>query len=409
MVAWAQRYSQPSASTGHGDLCELVKEAVFLFLFLPITLTLPRQSTMSKAPPLLPFHADVLTEVFFFLDRKSMARCARVNSAFYTLAVPQLYRSITIDLESDTETLVNYMRANREEIMAGTVSMADAPWVLVPTLVELAKPRLGIDLKSLVRHVDLDTHQISTCEGTGNILPSLSGLKSVRLTLHQSSILQDVQYYSLHPWDFAACCVLEEISIPKLVVRNVPLLYARASQNLAPKRALKDTEETVFSLFPDQAVVGTNMKFESASCGLSGILRAMPPSTKRLTLIFWTDPTNAEHGPGSVWKPSPRPLKDGEGSVIETSWVGRFFAQLGRFAKVYHTTFTIVNVGNVDPTAILEDGDEDHSTEHVQEVVEDFVRRSVGEDKVEFRQMRGYMRSREAEGVFDNEEFRLWM
>lgn len=364
---------------------------------------------MNETQRLLPFHADVLNEVFFFLDTPSLARCARVNSAFYTLAVPRLYRSIKIDLEADTDTLMGYMRANREEIMAGTVSMADAPWVLVPVLVELAKPRLGINLRDLVRHVDLDTHNISTCEGTGNVLPSLSGLKSVRLTLHQSSILQDVQYYSLHPWDFEACCVLGEVVVPKLVVRNVPLLYARASQNLAPKPALRDTEETVFSLYPDQAVVGTNMKFESASCGLSGLLRAMPPSTKRLTLVFWTDPTNAEHGPGSVWKPSPRPLRDGEGSVLETSWVGRFFAQLSRFANASRTTFTVVNVGSVDPVAILENGDENHSSEHVQAIVEEYVRRSVGEDKIAFVGMREYMASRDAEGVFDDEEYALWM
>lgn len=361
------------------------------------------------ASELLPFHADVLAEVFFYLDPRTLSRCARVNSAFYALAVPPLYRTIRIDLEEDTDTLMGYMRSHRDAIMAGRVTMASAPWVLVPVLVELGRPRLGVDLRTLVRHVDVSTHEITTCEGTGNVLPALPNLRSVRVTLHQSSILHDVQYYSLHPWDFTACSVLGGLRIPRLIVRNVPLLYARASQNVAPAPALKSCEDVVFSLFPDQAVVGTNMKFEDPACGLRGVLRAMPPATRRLTLVFWTDPTAQEHGPGAVWKPSPRPLRAGEGGTLETSWVGRLFGDLARWAAAARTTVTVVNAGNIDPGAILESADEDHSEQHVQDTVEAFVRRTAPADKVRFCRMREYMRSNEAEGVFDDDEFRLWM
>lgn len=357
----------------------------------------------------LPLPADVLSEVFFFLDRPSLARCARVNSSFYVLSIPLLYRSITIDQDRDTDRQMAYFQQNRSRFKSGELTPESAPWILMRVLSSEARPRLSLTLRDLVRHVDLPSHQISTCMGTGNALPSLPNLRSVRITLHQSSILQGVQYFTHHPWDFSACSALEEVQIPKLVVRCAPLLYARMSQNLAPKVALARTEEVVLCLWPDQAVVGTNMKYESTACGFNGILRAIPPSTRHLTLVFWTDPTNDEIGPGAVWRPSPRPRRDGEGTVLETSWVGRFFDQLARFAKTSEMRFTIVNVGSVDPTAVLEREDEDHGALHVQDVVEEYVRRYVGEEKVRLVEMRKYMRSPEAEGVFDEDEYRLWV
>lgn len=268
--------------------------------------------TLSERPEPLP--NDIIAEILSHLPLTSLPTCMRINSTWHRLALPLLYRRITISGEPELE----WQEDCRHSTHRSRQNRRGLPldWPLFHK-----SRRLELYPLSFVRDLTIPAFLPSTLT-----LPKFDNLDTLRIVIGWLS--PDQMQITRHP--------VVRLSARTLVIAAAPVLYNR----LEPRLVQGSFGRVVMRCEPDRAVVGTNYKYEPASFGANGILRFMETFDESVPLVIVFDSP-----PGGIWRPSPRPGVTGPG--VQGSWLGRLVTGLAE--GMGQREIVLVNASSTDP------------------------------------------------------------
>ncbi|KAL7419424.1 PAB1 binding protein [Cryptotrichosporon argae] len=329
---------------------------------------------------------ELILLILSYCDLKSRTRCARASRRLRKIVLPLLYHHVAIRPGALGSPLCPrasmFCTPAQRQRWLGRV----CPLVRTLSLHCRAGEQLAVDT-----------------------LPPLPNLETLRI-VHDGAATASL----------LGAPILHGSSTPsRLVLKNMPLLYDSPSAYVPPRLSSITHLTTVH--VPDTAAVGRDMKFEAFDCSAYGLLRAIPPSARRLTVILYTE------SPATQWRPQPRPHHSrgpARHSELDMTWVGRFcrvLAQgLAERAPDNRLAVNLVNFGALDRLSVNED---EWEPARVQQKVESFMRDVMlrcrekagkGVDQlpdaaVRFLGLAEWLRDNAWDNVFDTEEVKAWL